>query len=69
MNTQRPIKNLTRDVLPIAPDALAKRISIDAGGLWYGLSRRYRYSEGLSHWFCFWLSCSTTPFGAGATSP
>jgi hypothetical protein len=40
MNTQRPIKNLTRDVLPIAPDALAKRISIDAGGLWYGLSRR-----------------------------
>lgn len=39
MNTQRLIKNLTKDVLPIAPDALAKRISIDAGGRWYGLSR------------------------------
>jgi hypothetical protein len=34
MNTQRLIKNLTKDVLAIAPDALAKRIGIDAGGLW-----------------------------------
>jgi hypothetical protein len=34
INTQRLIKNLTKDVPPIAPDALAKRISFDAGGLW-----------------------------------
>jgi hypothetical protein len=40
MNAQRLIKNLTKDVLPIAPDALAKRISIDAGGtVVIGLSR------------------------------
>jgi hypothetical protein len=31
MDTQRRSKNFTRDVPPIAPDALAKRISIDAG--------------------------------------
>jgi hypothetical protein len=29
MNSQLLIKNLTKDALPIAPDALAKRISID----------------------------------------
>lgn len=34
MNTQRLIKNLTKHALPIVPDALAKRISIDAGGRW-----------------------------------
>ena len=30
MDTQRLTKNLTKDVPPIAPDAFAKRISIDA---------------------------------------
>lgn len=39
MNTQRLIKNLTKDVLPIAPDALAKRLASMLAACGNGLSR------------------------------